>query len=195
MLLCFVCVGFGGQEPGKSEKVASARVWVTVSYWLWKCGWNCEEEKVREFAKVRHLFVRMCRQQALEVNGICWRRIRLKFSISENCSISPHFTLSHTLVSSYHVQMNFITIKVSCSWFAHTDRESRSFIILHPNYLHGHRPSLVLWLVDTPVQRKGGLSIIALSPSLAHLVMQVSSLRITGTLSFSGVVHIQVTHR
>jgi len=38
MLLCFVCVGFGGQEPGKSEKVASARVWVTVSYWLWKCG-------------------------------------------------------------------------------------------------------------------------------------------------------------
>ena len=29
---------------------------------------------------------RVCRQQALEVNGICWRNIRFKFSISENCS-------------------------------------------------------------------------------------------------------------
>ena len=68
MLLCFACVvGFGGRR----EKVASARGWIAVSYWLWKCVEYCEDEDVTEFAKVRHLFVHVCRQQALEVNGIC----------------------------------------------------------------------------------------------------------------------------
>jgi len=48
---------------------------------------NLETKKKREFSLKFVMFVRMSRQQALELSGVAEGDIRLKFSVSENCSI------------------------------------------------------------------------------------------------------------
>ena len=45
-----------------------------------------DEEEEREFSLKFVMFVRMSRQQALAVSGVAEGEIRLKFSVSENCS-------------------------------------------------------------------------------------------------------------